>query len=102
MQRSTRIAAILTFAFLSLRGLHALAQQARNVDVRVDIGGYALHLTCQGDGSPTVVLAAGLEASARTWQRVVPQVQTLTRVCSYDRANVASSDPAPREVRRIG
>jgi len=49
-----------------------------------------------------VVLASGLEASARTWQRVVPEVQKLTRVCSYDRAYVGSSDPAPREVRRIG
>jgi len=101
MQPSTRMAAILA-CVLSLRGLHALPQQPRDIDTRVDIGGYALHLTCQGNGSPTVVLASGLEASARTWQRVVPEVQKLTRVCSYDRAYVGSSDPAPREVRRIG
>jgi pimeloyl-ACP methyl ester carboxylesterase len=72
-----------------------------DIDTRVDVGGYSLHITCAGSGSPTVILEAGLGATARTWQKVIPEVSKITRVCSYDRPNLGQSDPAPRAVRRI-
>jgi pimeloyl-ACP methyl ester carboxylesterase len=60
----------------------------------VDVGGRKLALRCQGEGSPTVILEAGLTAGALTWQAVQSEVAEFTRVCSYDRANLGRSDPA--------
>ena len=61
----------------------------------VDIGGgRRLHLNCQGAGSPTVILEAGIAASSLSWLHVQPRVAAFARVCSYDRAGLAWSDPA--------
>ncbi len=68
---------------------------------RVDIGGRALFLSCTGTGSPTVVLEAGSGNSADTWAAVQPQIAHFTRVCSYDRAGLGQSDPAPTGVRTV-
>ncbi len=71
------------------------------VDDRIDIGGRALFLSCTGTGAPTVVLEAGGGNSAETWAGVQPQVTRFTRVCSYDRAGLGQSDPAPAGVRTV-
>jgi pimeloyl-ACP methyl ester carboxylesterase len=51
-----------------------------------------MYLECRGVGSPTVVLVAGLKASAQDWRiadrsapAVFPEVAKFTRVCAYDR-----------------
>src|SRR5262245_39508768 len=69
----------------------------------VDIGGYALHLWCTGDGAPTVILDTGLGGSSASWGFVQPEVGRFTHVCSYDRAGMGYSDPgpSPRTARRI-
>lgn len=61
----------------------------------IDIGGYKLHLLSSGEGSPTVILEAGLGAFSVNWGLVQPQVARFARVCSYDRASYAWSDPGP-------
>ena len=61
----------------------------------VDVGGYKLHLDCQGTGSPTVVLDAGLGGSSLDWTLVQPELATTTRVCTYDRAGMGWSDAGP-------
>src|SRR5690606_8893194 len=43
----------------------------------------------------TVILEAGLGAGHSSWALVQPEVATFARVCSYDRAGVGASDPAP-------
>jgi pimeloyl-ACP methyl ester carboxylesterase len=68
---------------------------------RVDIGGRALFISCTGTGSPTVVLEAGSGNAADTWVSVQPEVARFTRVCSYDRAGLGQSDPAPSGVRTV-
>jgi pimeloyl-ACP methyl ester carboxylesterase len=68
---------------------------------RVDIGGRALFIACAGTGAPTVVLEAGGGNSADTWAGVQPEVARVTRVCSYDRAGLGQSDPAPTGVRTV-
>lgn len=62
----------------------------------VDIGGYRLHINCQGTGSPTVVMDAGLTEPSLTWALVQPQIAATTRVCTYDRAGLGWSDPGPQ------
>lgn len=61
----------------------------------VDIGGYRMHLDCRGEGSPTVVMDAGLGGSSLDWSLVQPQLATTTQVCTYDRAGMGWSDPGP-------
>jgi pimeloyl-ACP methyl ester carboxylesterase len=61
----------------------------------VDIGGRRLNIFCIGTGSPTVILEAGLVADSAAWRLVQPAISKTTRVCSYDRAGLGFSDPAP-------
>jgi hypothetical protein len=64
----------------------------------VDIGAHRLHISCAGQGSPTVVLEYGHQASYLDWYLVQPEIARFSRVCSYDRAGYGWSDlsPAPR------
>ena len=61
----------------------------------VDIGGYRLHLNCTGTSGPAVVLIAGAGDFSFDWGLVQPDVSRFARVCSYDRAQLAWSDPGP-------
>lgn len=61
----------------------------------VDIGDRSLYIECQGLGSPTVILEAGLTGDHRTWEAVQPELGDSVQVCAYDRANISPSDPLP-------
>lgn len=61
----------------------------------VDAGGFRLHINCVGTGSPTVVLDAGLGQTSLDWSLVQPELGRSTRVCAYDRAGMAWSEPSP-------
>jgi pimeloyl-ACP methyl ester carboxylesterase len=63
---------------------------------RVDVGGYRLHIHCVGEGSPTVVLDAGLGGFSLDWSLVQPELAATTRVCAYDRAGYGWSDASPQ------
>ena len=69
----------------------------------IDVGGHQLHLLCQGNGSPVVILEPGLPGSSLAWESVNTDIATLRRVCSYDRAGYGWSDigPSPRVARNI-
>jgi pimeloyl-ACP methyl ester carboxylesterase len=58
----------------------------------VDVGGYKMHIRCTGQGSPVVVLDAGLGDSYISWRKVQPEIAKTTEVCSYDRAGLGFSD----------
>ena len=58
-----------------------------------------------GAGEPPVVLEAGMNNGAASWQRVMPLLAPHVRVAAYDRAGIGGSDPAPGLVtidRQIG
>jgi dienelactone hydrolase len=52
---------------------------------------HTLAMTCQGEGSPTVVLEAGLDTSGDTFATLVDTLAATTRVCWSDRAGVGGS-----------
>ena len=87
---------LLATSAISARVLHARDDARWKFPGRlVDIGGRRLHLYCTGAGSPTIVLEAGLgEFSVPAWYSVQPQLSTISRTCSYDRAGQGWSDPA--------
>jgi pimeloyl-ACP methyl ester carboxylesterase len=62
----------------------------------IDLGGHRLHFTCLGHGSPTVVIESGFDEYSFDWILVQQKVSTFTRVCAYDRAGYAWSDPGPK------
>jgi hypothetical protein len=68
---------------------------------RVLVGGYHLYFRCQGHGTPTVLLEAGLGSDASVWEQVMPAVATPTRVCAYDRAGIGSSDVIAQELHAL-
>jgi len=62
----------------------------------VDIGSHKMHIYCTGQGSPAVILDAGMGDSFISWHKVQPEIAKFTRVCSYDRAGIGYSDSSPR------
>ena len=65
----------------------------------VDVGGYRLHVQCSGpegaDSGPTVVMDAGIGECSLSWSPVQSEIAKFARVCTYDRAGLGWSDPAP-------
>ena len=61
----------------------------------VDIGGYKLHLTESGAGSPTVILDAGFACFSFVWNLVQPEIAHFAHVYSYDRAGLGWSESSP-------
>jgi pimeloyl-ACP methyl ester carboxylesterase len=62
----------------------------------VDVGGYRLHINCQGQGSPTVVIEPGNGDFSLCWSPVQREVAKFTRVCTYDRAGLGWSERSPQ------
>ena len=61
-----------------------------------EIDGLNLHLDCRGQGTPTVVLEAGLTSGSFSWTLVHDAMAEKTRVCAYDRPGMDWSDPIGR------
>ena len=55
-----------------------------------------MHPYCIGQGSPTVVLDAGMGDDWLVWAKTQPQIANFAYVCAYDRAGLSWSDPSPR------
>ena len=55
--------------------------------------GRSIHLVCTGEGSPSVILLAGVADWSIAWNQVQPAVAARTRVCAWDRAGLGLSDP---------
>ena len=62
----------------------------------VDVGGHQLHLSCGGEGLPTVVLEAAGTGMSSAWAWVQADLERATRVCSYDRAGLGWSEAGDR------
>jgi pimeloyl-ACP methyl ester carboxylesterase len=62
----------------------------------IDVGGRHINMYCVGNGSPTVVLMAGLFSWSLVWYKVQPVIAQKSRVCTFDRAAYGFSDPPPQ------
>src|SRR5690606_20355654 len=58
----------------------------------IDIGGHRLHIYCEGEGSPTVILEGGAGVAALSWYLTQPLIAEHIRVCAYDRAGLGWSE----------
>lgn len=65
----------------------------------IDVGGRRLHILCKGAAAgPTVIFEAGLSqyAANTTYGTAQDAIAPFARVCTYDRAGLGWSDPAPQ------
>ena len=62
----------------------------------VDLGGHRLHVNCTGKGAPLIVVENGLGDFSFDWFIVQSRISNLTRICTYDRAGYAWSEPGPK------
>jgi pimeloyl-ACP methyl ester carboxylesterase len=101
--RSGRVQLYLVFAILAVSAVgggcqtagEAMDPNAMPATGRlIDVGGHELYLSCEGSGSPTVVLEPGAGATSSQTGWIAPAVARSTRVCVYDRAGRGWSEPA--------
>src|SRR5260370_5759159 len=81
--------------FLSAAWAQTPTETAKPPGLMVDIGSRRLHLNCSGNGTPIVVVENGGGSFSVDWALVQPAVSQFTRICTYDRADYAWSDPGP-------
>jgi pimeloyl-ACP methyl ester carboxylesterase len=95
-----KITPIITFVIcLCLLACRPACAQATNttsaVTNFVNIGGRQLELATFGQGTPSVIVEAGLSDPAvesGSWKSVIDEVAKTTRICIYDRAGLGKSD----------
>ncbi|MBV8846985.1 MAG: alpha/beta hydrolase [Bryobacterales bacterium] len=105
MKIALRVAACILVApvvlFFGARGAILLATKVlehrypppgQMVDVAAD---RRLHLYCTGSGSPTIVLETGIGTDWISWRPLSSALAESHKVCVYDRAGYAWSDPGP-------
>lgn len=61
----------------------------------IDVGGHRLHLSCLGEGEPTLIIDAGAADWSLSWMALQPELARQTRTCVYDRAGLGWSEPGP-------
>lgn len=54
-----------------------------------------INLRCGGRGRVTVLLEAGMGYPSYSWRKVQPELERVTRTCSYDRAGLGFSGAGP-------
>ena len=59
----------------------------------VDVDGHRVHIYCTGEGDPTVVVASG--GFSFDWGLIQPEIAKTNRICTYDPAGTAWSEPVP-------
>jgi pimeloyl-ACP methyl ester carboxylesterase len=97
--RWTAIVAAASLLLLAALSIWSLAvsrwQRAHNKipGAFYSVDGRQMHLYCSGEGSPTVVIEAGVGRDWLDWQGVQPGLSRLTRVCTYDRSGLGWSEP---------
>ncbi len=65
----------------------------------VDVDGHLMHIHCQGQGTPTVVVEQGLGNVSSSWDQIHKRIAHTTRVCAYDRVGMGYSEPVAQPVR---
>lgn len=93
MNRHTRI--LLLVFVLSVWCVSCSGGADRPVDTLFDIGTHRLHIYCQGEGSPTIVLDTGAGDSYESWMPLIDSLSENSRICAYERAGYGQSDPGP-------
>lgn len=91
-------------AFWACAGLTACSTEVGgDMEKMVSLGTHSLHIRCEGQGRPAIVIDTGVGDTADRWQAFQSQVAQMAYVCTYDRAGYGSSEPGllPRDSQRL-
>jgi pimeloyl-ACP methyl ester carboxylesterase len=94
------LGALVLVAFVAGSSWEWLARRAARRDFPppgrlVDVGARRIQIDCRGQGTPVVVLEAGLGDGTLAWSAVHDSLARSTRTCAYSRAGILWSDRAP-------
>jgi hypothetical protein len=80
---------------LGSRAKKKLAAQYPPPGEMVDVGGFRMHIDCQGDpaAGPAVVMDSGNGEPAMAWASVLPGVAQFARACAFDRPGLERTQP---------
>lgn len=80
-------------AFLNFSALVREEKELRPDGVLIDVRhGQKLFKSCEGNGTPTVILDAPRGDTSDVWTLIFPAIAKFTTVCMYDRAGLGFSD----------
>lgn len=70
---------------------------------RQPLSTHVAHYCVTGEGSPTIVLAAGSGSTSRTWEDLLPELVSIGTVVTFDRAGLgeSSASATPRTPRQM-
>ncbi|MCE3043709.1 alpha/beta hydrolase [Legionella sp. 16cNR16C] len=85
-----KLISIIQFLMFSYTA-YSFQYPASLLDTRINVGDHELHIVCQGQGKPTVILEAGSGTDLSTWSIVQPEIAKFARVCTYSRAGLGKS-----------
>jgi pimeloyl-ACP methyl ester carboxylesterase len=71
------------------------AAVASSSDEFVSVGTHRLQIHCEGEGSPTVVIDAGIGDNMTKLRSLQERIAKVTHVCSYNRAGYGQSEAGP-------
>jgi len=95
MHRFRRLFLVCASAVVFCSSLSAEDPAPAPPGVLVDLGGHKLHVHCTGKSGPTVLVETGFGDFSFDWILVQERVSHFARICTYDRAGYAWSDPGP-------
>lgn len=58
------------------------------------VNNHKMHLWCEGEGEPTIILDSGASMFSSGWRWVMPELSQHTRVCAFDRSGLGWSEKA--------
>ena len=58
-----------------------------------EVDGHRMHIHCQGQGSPTIVIEPDNGAQSLGWSEVSENLSRISRTCAYDRVGMGYSEP---------
>ncbi len=81
---------------IALTGLASAGEAPAPTGRLIPVAAHRLHLDCRGTGAPIVVVETGLVDFSFDWTLVRDRVARTRRICTYDRAGYAWSEPGPK------
>jgi pimeloyl-ACP methyl ester carboxylesterase len=94
----TKIRYLITLTLLFIaRGTFAQSESYPPPGEIYTVNSKAMHMICEGEGEPIVILEAGIGGFSLNWSWVQPEIAKFTRVCSYDRSGYGWSEPTDQD-----
>ncbi len=88
---------------LAVVGCSTPAESPTETIKMVDVGGHALEMVFEGQGSPAIVFDAGMVGGMRNWVPVRDSVALYAQTVVFERAGFGNSEegPSPRSARQL-